>query len=67
MTSKIPGLKSIDVDDDNRITFEVEDDRVDEFFAYFGLESGDVAGLSGIVTESLQHMIESPPRPTMID
>ena len=67
MTSKIPGLKSIDVDEDNRITFEVEDDRADEFFSYFGLKHGDMAGLSNIVTEALQHMIGASTKPTMVD
>jgi len=58
MKSNIPGLKSIkDEVGPNGITrlvFDIEDDKVEEFFASFGLVSGDVEGLHAAVTKAIE-------------
>jgi hypothetical protein len=53
----IPGLQSIrderGPDGLPRIIFEIDDDKVDQFFEALGLQSGDEAGLHDVVIKSL--------------
>jgi len=68
--SEIPGLIKITEGCDNKMVFDIEDDKVDQFYAHFGLKSGDVEGFQRIVIESLERLLamhrckseESPPR-----
>jgi hypothetical protein len=54
----IPGLQSIrneeGPDGFTRIIFEIDDDKVDQFFEALGLQSGDEAGLHDVVIKSLE-------------
>lgn len=58
MKSNIPGLKSIKSEAGpngmTRFIFDVEDDKVEKFFASFGLASGDIEGLQAAVTKAIK-------------
>ena len=58
MTNNIPGLVRIEEGTDNKFFFEIEDDKVSEFYAHFGLDAGDTAGFQRIVEESLRTLLE---------
>lgn len=68
--SKIPGLVRITEGCGNKLVFDIEDDKVDQFYAHFGLATGDTDGFQQIVVESLERLIsmhkslgeELPPR-----
>lgn len=68
--SEIPGLIKITEGCGNKLVFDIEDDKVEQFYAHFGLEAGDVEGFQQIVTESLTRLLamhrdaseELPPR-----
>lgn len=57
----IPGLKSIDeeisADGKTRIVFNIEDDKVDDFFNYMLLEKNDTVGFEKLVTNALQEYL----------
>ena len=61
--SEIPGLVGIEDQacDDGTclLTFQIEDDRVADFYAAFGLESGDSAGLQAVVHTALDRYLEA--------
>ena len=54
----IPGLQSIwdeqGPDGLTRINFDIDDDKVDQFFDALGLKSGDTEGLQDIIIKSLE-------------
>lgn len=58
----IPGLIAITEERQegggSTLIFEIEDDKVDGFFAAFGLQPGDQAGLQRVVIEAIERMIE---------
>lgn len=53
----IPGLKSIEEeqlpDGKTRIVFNIEDDRVDEFFNFLMIEKNDTAGFEKLINDAL--------------
>jgi len=57
----IPGLKSIDeeisADGKTRIVFNIEDDKVDDFFNYMLLEKNDKVGFEKLVINALQEYL----------
>jgi len=57
----IPGLKSIDeevtADGKTRIVFNIEDDKVDDFFNYMLLEKNDTVGFEKLVINALQEYL----------
>jgi hypothetical protein len=55
--SKIPGLVRITEGCGNKLVFDIEDDKVDQFYAHFGLQAGDNEGFQKIVVESLERLI----------
>jgi len=61
--SKIPGLKGIDEetlpDGKMRIIFNVEDDQVDEFFKFLGIESRNKEEFEKIIHEALSTYLDS--------
>ena len=63
MNSSIPGLNDIteekNEDGSSTFHFDVEDDKVDEFFSTFGLETNDTAGFQRVVNESLSRMLDA--------
>ena len=63
MNSSIPGLTDIteeeNEDGSSTFHFDVEDDKVDEFFSTFGLETNDTAGFQRVVNESLSRMLDA--------
>ena len=63
LKSKIPGLKSIDeethTDGKMRITFNVDDEQVDEFFKFLGIESGNKVEFEKIIHEALNTYLDS--------
>jgi hypothetical protein len=57
--SSIPGLVCISEECGGRsFTFEIEDDKVDQFYAHFGLKANDVDGFQKIVEESIKRLVE---------
>ena len=62
MNSTIPGLNDIteekNEDGSSTFHFDVEDDKVDEFFSAFGLETNDTAGFQSVVTNALAAMLD---------
>jgi len=63
----IPGLVRIEEGTDNKFFFEIEDDKVSEFYAHFGLDSGDTAGFQRIVEESIRTLLEIHKQDTVIN
>ena len=63
MSSEIPGLVSIEdqaqPDGSCLLTFQIADDRVADFYAAFGLESGDTAGFQSVVHTALDRYLEA--------
>jgi hypothetical protein len=61
--SEIPGLLGIEdqaCDDGScRLTFQIEDDRVADFYTAFGLEPGDISGLQVVVHTALERYLEA--------
>jgi len=61
MMSDIPGLLSISEDPQegggSRFVFEIEDDKVEQFFAAFGLQPGDQEGFQRVVIEAIEMML----------
>lgn len=59
--TKIPGLIAIneikDTDGQTRFVFEIEDDKVDRFYAAFGLEPGDEEGFRRVLIESIEMLL----------
>ncbi len=41
------------------LTFQIEDDRVADFYTAFGLESGDISGLQVVVHTALERYLEA--------
>ena len=62
LETEIPGLIAISETHNpgggSTFTFEIEDDKVDGFFAAFGLQPGDQAGFQRVVIEAIERMIE---------
>ena len=60
--TEIPGLVAITEErgesGGSTFIFEIEDDKVDGFFAAFGLQPGDQAGFQRVVIEAIEMMIE---------
>lgn len=60
--SDIPGLLSITEEPQegggSRFVFEIDDDKVDQFYAAFGLQPGDQEGLQRVVIEAIQEMLD---------
>ena len=63
MNSSIPGLTDIteekNEDGSSTFHFDIEDDKVDEFFSTFGLKTNDTAGFQRVVNESLERLLDS--------
>jgi len=63
MNSSIPGLTDIteekNEDGSSTFHFDIEDDKVDEFFSTFGLKTNDTAGFQRVVNESLKRLLDS--------
>ena len=61
--SEIPGLLAIkdttEPDGSCRITFEIEDARVADFYEAFGLSCGDEMGFRSILVTALEQYLES--------
>lgn len=57
MDNKVPGLISIS-ETSNGFVFEIEDDKVAEFYSAFGLEVGDVAGFQTVFEEAVRNFLE---------
>jgi hypothetical protein len=57
--NKIPGLVSITEGENGSFVFEIEDEKVEEFFNAFGLKSGDVDGFQVVLNEAIQLLIDS--------
>jgi hypothetical protein len=61
--SEIPGLLGIEdqaCDDGScRLAFQIEDDRVADFYTAFGLEPGDISGLQVVVNTALERYLEA--------
>jgi hypothetical protein len=59
--TEIPGLIAIseikDPDGQTRFIFEIEDDKVDQFYTAFGLQPGDEAGFRRVLLESIEMML----------
>ena len=59
--TEIPGLIAIseihNPDGGSTFAFEIEDDKVDQFFAAFGLKPGDQEGLQRVVIEAIEMML----------
>jgi hypothetical protein len=53
---KIPGLISIE-ENEGSIEFILDDDKINEFYDFFGLEIGDDENLQAIVEEALQLLL----------
>ena len=62
LETEIPGLIAISETHNpgggSTFTFEIEDDKVDQFFQAFGLQPGDQAGFQRVVIEAIEMMIE---------
>lgn len=62
MKTEIPGLIKITEEElpggCARFHFDVEDNKVDEFFSTFGLEPNDIEGFQSVVTESIKFMLD---------
>ena len=62
MNSSIPGLTDIteeeNEDGSSTFHFDIEDDKVDEFFSTFGLKTNDTAGFQRVVTNALAAMLD---------
>lgn len=60
--SEVPGLIAItedaQPDGSMRFVFEIDDERVDDFYAAFGLQPGDKAGFQRVLIEALNLLIE---------
>jgi hypothetical protein len=55
----IPGLVRItEADDGRKFIFDIEDDKVEVFYAHFGLRPGDTDGFQKIVEESINRLID---------
>lgn len=57
MNNKIPGLKSIEETEDGFI-FDIEDDKVEEFYAAFGLKNGDLEGFQKVLESAIRMLID---------
>ena len=59
--TEIPGLIAIsEIANDDGTTsfvFEIEDDKVDQFYAAFGLTSGDTEGFRRVLVEAIEMMV----------
>jgi hypothetical protein len=59
--TEIPGLIAISETHNpgggSTFTFEIEDDKVDQFFQAFGLQPGDQEGFQRVVIEAIEAMI----------
>ena len=57
--SNIPGLiKITDEECGRKIIFDIEDDKVEQFYAHFGLRPNDTEGFQRIVETSLDTLIK---------
>jgi hypothetical protein len=58
----IPGLIGIteesDSDGKTRFIFEIEDGKEDQFYAAFGLQTGDTAGFQRVLIDSIEMLID---------
>jgi hypothetical protein len=56
--TNIPGLVRItEVEDGRRLIFDIEDDKVEMFYAHFGLRPGDTEGFHKVVEESIRRLV----------
>lgn len=69
--TEIPGLIAISEEQgsDGRTSFifEIEDDKIDQFYTTFGLAPNDVAGFQRIMVEAIEAMIDKGRRETEDD
>jgi len=60
--TKIPGLVSITEETIEgggaRFIFEIEDDKVEQFFSTFNLAAGDSEGFQRVVLEAIETMLK---------
>lgn len=66
LRSAIPGLieisEVIDEDGKTKVVFEIEDDKADQFYTAFGLQTGDDVGLRRVLIKAIE-MLESKATP----
>jgi len=58
MSEKIPGLISI-TETSSGFVFEIEDDKISEFYSAFGLEVGDSAGFQDVLNQAIENFLKS--------
>ena len=60
-TPEIPGLIGIteesDSDGKTRFIFEIEDGKEDQFYAAFGLQTGDAEGFQRVLIDSIETLL----------
>lgn len=49
----IPGLVSIEENENGSLDIVLEDDKIEEFYNFFGLQIGDEEGLQNLIIEAL--------------
>lgn len=54
----IPGLVSIEENENGSLDIVLEDDKIEEFYNFFGLQVGDEEGLQNLIVEALKEYIE---------
>lgn len=53
----IPGLVSIEENENGSLDIVLEDDKIEEFYNFFGLHVGDEEGLQNLIIEALSEYI----------
>jgi hypothetical protein len=54
----IPGLVSIEENENGSLDIVLEDDKIEEFYNFFGLQVGDEEGLQNLIVEALKEYIQ---------
>jgi len=54
----IPGLVSIEENENGSLDIVLEDDKIEEFYNFFGLQVGDEEGLQSLIVEALEEYIK---------
>lgn len=55
---KIPGLIGIEETTDGTFEIVLEDDKINEFYDFFGLLPGDDEKLQQLIVEALEHLMK---------
>jgi hypothetical protein len=53
----VPGLVSIEENENGSLDIVLEDDKIEEFYNFFGLQVGDEEGLQNLIIEALSEYI----------